>query len=409
MRSSDVVFSSFFVFFISIAVFSASFVPVAVSQEACRSYTFSTTTNGALQTYQTCLDLSVLSCSFHWTYSQSTGVADVAFRCSGISSLNWISWGINPSGQRMAGTQALFAFQNSSSSAMIAYTTPLDSSPSLIPGNLSFGVPSISATLVGNVMTIFARLQLTAGTTTVNQVWQVGPVSSDTPGIHATSGANMQSVGSIDLLSGTATAGSNSRSRRRNVHGVLNAVSWGTLMPLGALIARYLKVFKAADPAWFYLHVTCQVTAYGVGVGGWATGLKLKNDFNSNNDVHGNIGAVLFAMATLQVFALLLRPKNDHKYRLYWNIYHHSIGYAVIILSVINVFKGLDILDPEQKWRTAYILVISIIGGAFAILEAVKWAIVLKRRRTGSSERKFSDSLNGTNGYTNGRAHSNGV
>lgn len=108
------------------------------------------------------------------------------------------------------------------------------------------------------------------------------------------------------------------------------------------------------------------------------------------------------------MFALLLRPKKDHKYRLYWNIYHHSVGYAVIILSVVNVFKGLNILDPEGKWRTAYIVVISVIGAAFAILEAVTWAIVLKRRRTSSGDRKFSNSFNGTDGYANGGAH-NGV
>ncbi|KAI3809693.1 hypothetical protein L1987_19291 [Smallanthus sonchifolius] len=41
-------------------------------------------------------------------------------------------------------------------------------------------------------------------------------------------------------------------------HGVLNAVSWGVLMPMGAMV----------DPAWFYIHVDCQIIAYGVGVAG---------------------------------------------------------------------------------------------------------------------------------------------
>lgn len=85
------------------------------------------------------------------------------------------------------------------------------------------------------------------------------------------------------------------------VHGVLNAVSWGTLMPMGALIARYLKVFQSADPAWFYLHVSCQASAYAVGVAGWATGLKLGSESSANNKVHGNIGLALFVLGTLQV------------------------------------------------------------------------------------------------------------
>lgn len=33
------------------------------------------------------------------------------------------------------------------------------------------------------------------------------------------------------------------------IHGVLNVVSWGILMPIGVIIARYLRVFKSADPA----------------------------------------------------------------------------------------------------------------------------------------------------------------
>jgi len=90
--------------------------------------------------------------------------------------------------------------------------------------------------------------------------------------------------------------------KSEQVHGVLNAVSWGILMPLGAIIARYMRVFKSADPAWFYLHVTCQFSAYVIGVAGWGTGLKLGSQspgivYHS----HRNIGIALFCFATLQV------------------------------------------------------------------------------------------------------------
>jgi hypothetical protein len=85
-------------------------------------------------------------------------------------------------------------------------------------------------------------------------------------------------------------------------HGVLNAVSWGVLMPLGAVIARYLKVFKSADPAWFYLHVTCQTAAYIVGVAGWGTGLKLGSDsVGVTYSTHRALGISLFVLGTLQV------------------------------------------------------------------------------------------------------------
>jgi hypothetical protein len=92
------------------------------------------------------------------------------------------------------------------------------------------------------------------------------------------------------------------------VHGVLNAVSWGTLMPLGAMIARYLKVFKSADPAWFYLHIACQTSAYVIGVAGWATGLKLGGEASSVNqyDTHRNIGITLFCLGSLQVLHIFM-------------------------------------------------------------------------------------------------------
>jgi hypothetical protein len=73
-------------------------------------------------------------------------------------------------------------------------------------------------------------------------------------------------------------------------------------MPLGAVIARYLKVFKSADPAWFYLHVTCQTAAYIVGVAGWGTGLKLGSDsVGVTYSTHRALGITLFCLGTLQV------------------------------------------------------------------------------------------------------------
>jgi hypothetical protein len=85
-------------------------------------------------------------------------------------------------------------------------------------------------------------------------------------------------------------------------HGLLNAVSLGILMPLGAVIARYLKVFKTADPAWFYLHVTCQSAAYIVGVVGWGTSVKLGSDLAGvTYSTHRTLGIILFCLGTLQV------------------------------------------------------------------------------------------------------------
>ncbi|KAH7511130.1 hypothetical protein JRO89_XSUnG0221900 [Xanthoceras sorbifolium] len=375
-------------FSVLVALFCTSY-----AQENCGGFTFENS-----RQYTTCSILPVLSSSVHWTYHQSNNTVDLAFRKTGTSSSQWVAWALNPSGQRMAGSQCLVAYQ--SSTGIRAYKSPIgnEGNPQLQEGNLSFQVPTISANLAGDVMTIYATLQLTSSLLSTNQIWQEGPLSGDSPSAHPMSSENVASMGTIDFTTGQTTASSggnfNSRQRKRNTHGVLNAVSWGILMPMGAMMARYLKVFKSANPAWFYLHIACQCSAYIVGVAGWATGIKLGNENPITiSEIHRNVGIALFALGTLQVFALLLRPKPDHKYRFYWNIYHHATGYAVIGLSIFNVLEGLSILDPVNDWWWAYVGTLIGLGSLAAVLEAVTWFIVIKRKK--ESREKLPHSMNG--------------
>ncbi|KAI3703977.1 hypothetical protein L1987_74178 [Smallanthus sonchifolius] len=310
---------------------------ITSSAQDCTTYSF---TNNAI--YTTCVSLPVQNSHLHWNYHPTNATVDVAYRHTGVSTSEWVAWALNVDGAGMVGAQALVALPNSNGSVQ-AYTSAVTGyGTALQPSALSFDVPEIRAEMVNGDVVIYGTL----------------------------------------------------------THGVLNAVSWGVLMPMGAMVARYLKVFKMAHPAWFYIHVACQVTAYGVGVAGWATGLKLGSDSEGlKYTTHRNIGITLFVFGTLQVFALLLRPKPDHKYRIYWNIYHTSIGYAVISLSITNVYKGLGILDPEKKWKNAYTGVIISFGVITAILEAFTWFIVLKRKKAEKEQGPVGNGAYGANGY----------
>jgi heme/copper-type cytochrome/quinol oxidase subunit 2 len=88
-----------------------------------------------------------------------------------------------------------------------------------------------------------------------------------------------------------------------------------------------------------------------------------------------------------------LRPKKEHKYRFYWNLYHHTMGYTIIILGIINIFKGMSILSVAQKWKTAYIIAICILGAIALLLEAITWGVVLKRRK--SENKTYNGASNG--------------
>ncbi|KAG8391282.1 hypothetical protein BUALT_Bualt01G0171800 [Buddleja alternifolia] len=291
----------------------------------------------------------------------------------------------------MIGSQCLITYRNSTG-LLHAYTSPITSyATKLEEGPLSFRVPKIVAEFNNNEMIIYATLELPSGTTKFTQVWQYGLISRDTLQMHSTDRDNMRSIATIDFataraentITATTTATRlGSRNHKKNVHGVLNVVSWGILMPVGAMAARYLKVFKSANPAWFYIHVTCQSSAYIVGMAGFATGMK----FGSNSPgvvhtTHRNIGITLFVLGTLQEFAILLRPKPDHKFRIYWNMYHQMMEYSVLILSIINILDGLVILDPGKKWKRAYIGVLIFLGSIIVVLEAITWYVVLKRKR----------------------------
>ena len=97
------------------------------------------------------------------------------------------------------------------------------------------------------------------------------------------------------------------------------------------------------------------------------------------------------------MLSLRLRPKKDHQYRLYWNIYHRSVGYTVIVLSILNVFKGFDILKPDDKWKKAYIGIIAALGIVAACLEVYTWILVVRRKKS-SGDENSPNGMKGTNG-----------
>ncbi|KAF1895779.1 hypothetical protein Lal_00037895 [Lupinus albus] len=324
---------------------------------------------------------------WQYTHNPSNSSLSIAFIASPPSPSGWVSWGLNPTGSGMVGTQAIAAY--SEDGKMTIKTLDIQSYKVLVPGKLSYEVWDLSAEESDGVIRIFATLKVKE-VGEVNHVWQVGPsVSNGRLDIHAFQPGNLNSKGILKFSGGHTSSSTvvDSNTRNKNIHGILNAVSWGVLFPLGVIIARYMRTFPSADPAWFYLHVGCQLSAYAIGVAGWATGLKLgSNSVGITYSLHRNIGISLFALATLQIFALFLRPKKDHKYRHFWNIYHHSIGYTIIILGLLNIFKGFDILNPEKKWKTTYIGVIAALGVIAVLLEVITWIVVLKRKANNSTK-----------------------
>ncbi|KAJ7950559.1 Cytochrome b561 and DOMON domain-containing protein [Quillaja saponaria] len=353
------------------------------SSLTCTSQKF---TNNKL--YSKCLDLPSLSSFLHWTYDPSNSSISVAFIAPPAKPDGWVSWAINPTGRGMIGAQAFIA--SKSNGVVTVKTYNISSYSSIIPSKLSFDVWDMKAEESDSLIKIYAKLKVPEKAEILNQVWQVGPVTDGRPSKHGFLPANLNAKGTLSLNGGEqsfSTGDGDLRTKKKNIHGILNVVSWGILFPVGVIVARYLRTFQSADPAWFYLHISCQISSYAIGVAGWGTGLVLGSESKGIEFTgHRNIGIALFSLATLQMFALLLRPQKDHKFRSYWNIYHHSVGYTVLVLGILNVFKGFDILNPEKKWKSAYIVVISALGVISLLLEAITWVVVLKRKSNKSTK-----------------------
>lgn len=397
---------------------ATSLLPHTSSQEACSSRSFTAIgKQHQIPSYAVCNDLPDLSSAIHYTYDNASSTLNLAFAATPPSPNGWVSWGINPAAPKMLGTQTLVAYRDADGTVRAA-TYNVSVYDPVVPGPVGYEVKGLRAEAesggAGEIR-LFATMKLPPGTAEVFQVWQVGPGVG--PGgklvKHAFKPDNMRATGTLNLLRGEATSSSGSggtggsKMRDRNIHGLLNAISWGFLLPLGAIIARYLKSFTSS-PTWFYLHVACQITGYALGTAGWATGLKLGSQSKGvTYTTHRSVGIALFAIATSQLTALFLRPKPDHKYRYLWNALHHTAGYAVIVLGVFNVFTGINILAPPMAWKVAFITVVCALAAAAAGLEAASWCV--KSRESRKTGKGGASSAGNGNGNSTRESLNNGI
>jgi len=155
-------------------------------------------------------------------------------------------------------------------------------------------------------------------------------------------------------------------------------------MPIGVIMARHLKRFeRPTGSTWFQLHRACQCIALLFGTAGFATGIYMGNQPGIHNTPHRCVGITLMTLALVQVcVAILLRPKKDHKYRIWWNIFHFLVGYTTIILAIWNVFKGFDILGGNIMYKIIYACVIGCLVLIGLSLEVVAWIMWLWNKKS---------------------------
>ncbi|GBG83640.1 hypothetical protein CBR_g37443 [Chara braunii] len=156
----------------------------------------------------------------------------------------------------------------------------------------------------------------------------------------------------------------------KNIHGAFGILSYGIIIPLGVIVARHLR---PGWEDWFDTHRGMQVVGFILGVIGFSLGLMLGHrSKGEEHKRHRSVGITIIVFTALQVMALIFRPGKEHEWRNCWSLYHHGIGYLVVLLGVIQIFNGFDILHVAVGWKVVYVLILVLILLLEVTLEVAK-------------------------------------
>uniref|UniRef100_F6HHL0 Cytochrome b561 and DOMON domain-containing protein n=1 Tax=Vitis vinifera TaxID=29760 RepID=F6HHL0_VITVI len=363
------------------------------------------TTITATKTFEKCMTLPTQQASIAWTFHPHNATLDLVFFGSFISPTGWVGWGINPTSAEMTGTHALIAYPDPNTGLLVVLpyvldpTVKLQRSP-LLSRPLDLHLLSSSAIMYGGRMAtvhngaaiqIYATLKLVPNRTKIHHVWNRGLyVQGYSPTIHPTTINDLLSTATIDILSGSTGFTHDNIQTLKIAHGIINAISWGILLPLGAFSARYLRHIQSMGPSWFYAHAGVQLSGFFLGTVGFAIGIKLgEMSPGVVYGLHRKLGFGAFCLGGLQTLALLFRPKTTNKFRKYWKSYHHFVGYACVVLGVVNVFQGFEVMGSSRSYaKLAYCLSLATLIGICIASEVNSWVIFCRKAKEETMRRE---------------------
>mmetsp|Transcript_6953 Transcript_6953/g.15730 ORF Transcript_6953/g.15730 Transcript_6953/m.15730 type:complete len:228 (+) Transcript_6953:1-684(+) len=160
--------------------------------------------------------------------------------------------------------------------------------------------------------------------------------------------------GVVDIDFGACTVDSAVASKKQ-VHGALMWISWGFLMPLGAVAAasggeRFQKRGPIWGPRLFKVHRALQTLGFVVALVGVMYGMSELASRRLKG--HGKIGILTMTIATGLMLSGILKPKPEPRTRarVAFEIFHKTMGPAMTVAGVLNcVFGGYLALHQESS------------------------------------------------------------
>lgn len=136
-------------------------------------------------------------------------------------------------------------------------------------------------------------------------------------------------------------------------HGSLMLISWGFVLPLGVIIAKFLR---HRDPLWFKLHRALQLSGLALALAGFIIALSNFNVFEpsypAKNLAHGTMGVIIMTIGLLQPINAFFRPHKDKNAvrqtgaRRAWEMLHKGGGYLALMLTVPTLAIGSTLIMP---------------------------------------------------------------
>ncbi|XVF72358.1 hypothetical protein PTKIN_Ptkin12aG0115500 [Pterospermum kingtungense] len=293
-----------------------------------------------------------------------------SFVLSAPDTNSFIAMGFSSNGM-MVGSSAMVGWISADGTATVKQYFLGGQSPNLVlpdQGKLTIVTNSSSITLQSS--RLYMAFQLNTSQPLSRVIYSVGQIRVIPSSPDYTLAEHRDKVSTIlNYVSGTS-ASKSPHSRLRKSHGILNMLSWGILMIIGAIVARHLKQW---DPIWFYSHAAIQSCAFILGISGIICGFALEHRLEAHVPTHKGLGIFILVLGCLQVMAVFARPDKESKRRKFWNWYHYSVGRILIVFAMANVFYGIHLREKGRGWNAGYGVVIAILLLVSFILELRKW------------------------------------
>ncbi|GAV56849.1 Cytochrom_B561 domain-containing protein/DOMON domain-containing protein [Cephalotus follicularis] len=319
-------------------------------------------------------NISEMACSPIWNtfilrYSQRDD-HDMTIILSAVYTTGWVGMGFSKDGM-MVGSSAMVGWFNKKGQARIQqYYLQGTSVSQVIVGKGELPLRSVPSVVVLHGPMIYLAFQVQFGSRLGRQPIILA-FSTAYPHHYRLSHHVDKTTIMFDFSAGSASTLYVKSSQMKKNHGILGLLGWGVILPLGAIIARYLR---QKDPLWYYLHAIIQLVGFIFVLATVLLGIQLYDKIrNANVQAHRGIGIFALVLCILQILAVFLRPNKDAKIRKYWNWYHHWFGRIALFFGALNVMLGIQVGYAGNAWKTGYGFLLGMIFVTIIVLEALLW------------------------------------